>query len=189
MSLLCPRSGDCTSDTAHVLRMFCPCFWDCPCSPPPKGSSLYQRLIVLGRGAMAYGKFSVAKDCFEAAGRVLSRRRVSLHMFCIKDGICDHSVNMPCAALNSIEGVCIACPIHALQVSGRSCCRSVHFRATSLLCAASTARQRQRGARQPMMGHWCVQHHEECLPDWSAHQPSCSLMGCECKRGTACSLD
>ncbi len=37
-------------------------------SPPPKGSSLYQRLIVLGRGAMAYGKFSVARECFEAAG-------------------------------------------------------------------------------------------------------------------------
>jgi hypothetical protein len=37
--------------------------------PPPKGSTLYQRLIILGRGAMAYGKFSVAKDCFEAAGQ------------------------------------------------------------------------------------------------------------------------
>jgi hypothetical protein len=42
------------------------------CSPPPKGSSLYQRLIILGRGAMAYGKFSVAKDCFEAAGAAWS---------------------------------------------------------------------------------------------------------------------
>ena len=45
------------------------------CSPPPKGSSLYQRLIILGRGAMAYGKFSVAKDCFEAAGACASLAR------------------------------------------------------------------------------------------------------------------
>ena len=38
------------------------------CRPPPKGSALYHRLLALGRGAMAYGKFSIARQCFQAAG-------------------------------------------------------------------------------------------------------------------------
>lgn len=58
----------CSHSTPYEL-VFC-----CCCSSPPQGSALYQRLIVLGRGAMAYGKFSVACECFEAAGapRLLS---------------------------------------------------------------------------------------------------------------------
>lgn len=73
VSLLCPSGS---KQTVWCIVHLDP--WCCPCSPPPKGSTLYQRLIVLGRGAMAYGKFSVAKDCFEAAGAVLRLARVQI---------------------------------------------------------------------------------------------------------------
>ena len=39
-----------------------------PCRPPPKGSPLHQRLVSMGRAAAAYGKFSTARECWEAAG-------------------------------------------------------------------------------------------------------------------------
>lgn len=38
------------------------------CRPPPKGSPLHQRLVSMGRAAAAYGKFSTARECWEAAG-------------------------------------------------------------------------------------------------------------------------
>ena len=60
------------------------------CRPPPKGSSLYQRLLVLGRGAMAYGKFSVARECFEAAG--------TAQLFCYSLPDCPHTIPDACLA-------------------------------------------------------------------------------------------
>ncbi|KAK9810383.1 hypothetical protein WJX72_009786 [[Myrmecia] bisecta] len=37
--------------------------------PPPKGSLLHTRLVKLGRAAAAYGKLSVAKECWETAAQ------------------------------------------------------------------------------------------------------------------------
>lgn len=38
------------------------------CRSPPKGSSLWKRLVTLGRTALAYGQINSARECWQAAG-------------------------------------------------------------------------------------------------------------------------